>query len=102
MALVEIPLTPVSQHFAIQLAGVQYQLTLIWRDVAGWVLDIAGNDRRPIVQGIPLVAGADLLAQYRHLGFGGQLFVMSDPAMLVPPTRDNLGIESHVYFMSDV
>lgn len=100
MALVEIPLTPVSQQFAIQLAGVQYQLTLIWRDVAGWVLDIASNDRTPIIQGIPLVAGADLLAQYRYLGIGGQLFVMSDPAVLDPPTSANLGIESHLYFLT--
>lgn len=98
--LIEIPLTPRAQKFAIQLAGVQYQMTLIWRNAAGWVLDIANNDRTPLIQGIPLVAGADLLAQYRYLGIGGQLFVMSDPAVLAPPTQTNLGIETHLYFFS--
>lgn len=97
--LIEIPLTPTAQQFAIQLAGVQYQMTLIWRDAAGWVLDIANNDRTPLIQGIPLVAGADLLAQYRYLGIGGSLFVVSDPNVLFPPTKDNLGIECHLYFL---
>ncbi|MFV8849811.1 phage baseplate plug family protein [Serratia fonticola] len=97
--LIEIPLTPTAQQFAIQLAGVQYQMTLIWRDAAGWVLDIANNDRTPLIQGIPLVAGADLLAQYRYLGIGGALFVVSDPNVLFPPTKDNLGIECHLYFL---
>ncbi|WP_425347518.1 phage baseplate plug family protein, partial [Serratia fonticola] len=55
--LIEIPLTPTPQQFAIQLAGVQYQMTLIWRDAAGWVLDIANNDKTPLIQGVPLVAG---------------------------------------------
>ncbi|MBC3230760.1 hypothetical protein H8J17_19355 [Serratia fonticola] len=88
-----------AQQFAIQLAGVQCQMTLIWRDAAGWVLDIANNDRTPLIQGIPLVAGADLLAQYRYLGIGGALFVVSDPNVLFPPTKDNLGIECHLYFL---
>jgi hypothetical protein len=99
--LIEIPLTPTAQQFAIQLAGVQYQMTLIWRDAAGWVLDIANNDRTPLIQGIPLVAGADLLAQYRYLGIGGALFVVSDPNVLDPPTQDNLGIGSHLYFLTN-
>ena len=99
--LIEIPLTPTAQQFAIQLAGVQYQMTLIWRDAAGWVLDIANNDRTPLIQGIPLVAGADLLAQYRYLGIGGALFVVSDPNVLDPPTQDNLGISSHLYFLTN-
>lgn len=97
--MIEIPLTPTPQQFAIQLAGVQYQITLIWRDMAGWVLDIANNDRTPLIQGIPLVAGTDLLAQYRYLGIGGALFVVSDPNVLLPPTQDNLGIECHLYFL---
>jgi hypothetical protein len=38
----------------------------------------AGHRRRgnlPIVNGIPLVTGVDLLAQYRYLGFSGRLWV---------------------------
>lgn len=99
--LIEIPLTPTPQQFAIQLAGVQYQMTLIWRDAAGWVLDIANNDKTPLIQGVPLVAGADLLAQYRYLGIGGALFVVSDQNVLAPPTQDNLGIASHLYFLAN-
>ena len=43
----------------------------------------------------------DLLAQYRYLGIGGALFVVSDPNVLAPPTQDNLGIASHLYFLAN-
>lgn len=99
MATFEILLTPEAQTFQVSLAGVQYQFTLQWRDAVnngGWVLDIADATSNPMVSGIPLVTGVDLLAQYGYLGIAAELWVQTDAADAVP-TYTNLGIESHLY-----
>lgn len=96
----EIPLTSVSQKFAIQLAGATYNLTVSWNTAptGGWVLDIADSNDEPLVAGIPLVTGADLLAQYEYLNFGGQLLVQTDYDAFAVPQYGNLGTQSHLYF----
>jgi hypothetical protein len=97
----EIPLSAAPQSFTAQLAGVSYQLTAQWRNAAEgcWILDIADAAGNPLVQGIPLVTGCDLLAQYRYLGIGGQLRVQTDNDPDAMPTFDNLGNASHLYFV---
>lgn len=94
----EIPLNGQPQRMQITLANVVYQLTVQWRNSAGWVLDIATLAGTPIVQGIPLVTGTDLLAQYRYLGIGGGLAVSTDADPDAVPTYANLGTASHLYF----
>ena len=96
----EIPLRPAAQKFNIQLAGVVYQLTMIWRagDQGGWFLDIALASGAPVVQGIPLITGADLLEQYPDKNFGGVLRVTTDSDPDAPPTYGNLGLAGRVYF----
>lgn len=96
----EIPLQPTAQKFNIQLAGTTYQLTLIWRtgDQGGWFLDFALTSGVPVLQGVPLVTGADLLAPYTDKNFGGVLRVATDGDPNAVPTYGNLGGASHVYF----
>ncbi len=99
----EIPLSPQPQRFTITLGAVDYRLTVQYRKAggAGWVLDIADTNNAPLVTGIPLVTGVDLLAQYRHLGFAGRLWVQgaADPDNV--PTYEDLGIGSHLYWVTD-
>ena len=79
---------------------------LKWCDVntdpsqGGWVLDIRDTNNNVIIGGIPLVTGADLLAQYgyKNIGGGGQLFVQSDSNPDQVPTYTNLGQTSHLYW----
>lgn len=89
------------QRFTITLGGVVYQMVLTYRNATdgGWFLDIANANGVPILSGIPLVTGADLLAQYAYLGFGGQLWVQtaSDPDAV--PTFDNLGGDAALYWV---
>jgi hypothetical protein len=102
MSTYEIPLTSQSQTFSIALAGVQYQMALTWRDApAGreWFLDIADASGNAILSGIPLVTGADLLAQYSYMNFGGQLWVVTDGDPTSIPTFSNLGSSAHLYFV---
>lgn len=99
---VEIPLSPQPQNFSIVLSGVEYHLTFKWNDadLGGWTMDIAGADNGPtIIAGIPLITGADLLAQYRHLGIKGALIVQTDNSRDLTPTFDDLGQESHLYYL---
>lgn len=100
MAFFEIPLTPNAQKFFITLFGVTYQMQLVWRsaDEGGWFLDIADGSGNALVNGVPLVTGANLLAQYTDKGFNGKLFVTTDGDPTATPTFANLGVASHVYF----
>ena len=99
----EIPLSPDPQRFTITLGGVDYRLTVQYRKAggAGWVLDIADASNQPLVRGLPLVTGVDLLGQYRHLEFGGRLWVQGSANPDDVPTFEDLGIGSHVFWVTD-
>jgi hypothetical protein len=97
-AIFEVPLNGQPQTLQITLSNIVYQLTVQWRNSAGWVLDIATQTGVPIIHGIPLVTGADLLAQYRYLGILGSLVVSTDANPDAVPTYANLGTASHLYF----
>lgn len=99
----EIPLAPEPQRFTVTLSGIDYRLTVQYRLAggAGWVLDIADSNDVPLVSGIPLVTGGDLLAPYRHLGFTGALRVQGASYPDDVPTYEDLGIGSHMYWVTD-
>ncbi len=99
----EIPLTPNPQSFVISLSGVNYRLTAQWRNAvgAGWVLDIADSGGTPIIQGIPLVTGVNLLDQYDYLNLGGVLWCQTTADPDAVPTFENLGVDSHLYWFTE-
>ena len=98
-----IPLTPSPQRFGITLGGTDYRLTTRYRNApeGGWTLDIADNNDVPVVVGIPLVTGANLLEQYPHLGFRGRLYVQTLDEPDAVPTFDNLGRDSLLFWVTD-
>lgn len=100
MKIHEIPLTPDNQHFSIQLAGRNLILKLIFRDEAGWIMDIA-DEHATIISGVPLIPGKDLLSQYPDINLEGRFQVVSDDDTLEYPSQSNLGINSHLYFIED-
>lgn len=97
----EIPLSSYPQQFGIQLGGVGYVLRLTWCwPIQVWMLDIYnGTTLVPMLQGRPLVTGADLLEQFAYMGINGQLVVQTDHDTLAMPTFSNLGSLSHLYFV---
>lgn len=99
----KIPLTPEAQIFKITLSGTDYWLTLTYANTTegGWILDIADANQDPLVVGIPLVTGADLLAQYAYLGFAGRLIVQTTFNPDAVPTYQNLGSEAFLYWVTD-
>ncbi|KVP84550.1 hypothetical protein WJ95_20540 [Burkholderia ubonensis] len=101
MQIYEIPLSPDVQRFRISLTGTTYQLTLVYRGPAGWVLDVADDSGTPIVSGLPLTTGGDLLAQHRHLGFAGRLWVQGAENPDDTPTYADLGTGSRLFWVAD-
>lgn len=100
MTVYEIPINPVDQLFNVTLGEFLYHLRIMWNDQpeGGWIIDINDKDDNPLVHGIPLVAGADLLGQYAYLGIGGGgfLYVYTDGQPYLQPTKENLGKNSHL------
>lgn len=99
MAVTEIPLSPDNQTFSITLAGTEYQIRALWRG-AFWIIDLMDGTGALIISGIPLVTGADLLAQYAYLNLGFSLYVVCDDPQNDYPTKADLGIRSHLYVES--
>ena len=110
----EIPLTGAPQRFSSPLPiegsanlATAYTLTFQYRDAdlaiaggCGWTLDLADQGGTPIVCGIPLVTGVDLLAQYDYLNIGGHLVVSSAGNPPATPTFDTLGSGGHLYWVT--
>lgn len=96
----EVPLSAKPQTFSISLNGVTYYLTLRWNVIGNyWVLDIADDERTPLIQGIPVVTGLDLLGQFRSFNFNGWLIAQTDGDADAVPTFANLGTAGRLYFV---
>lgn len=103
MAQYLIPLTPKSQRFNIILANISYNMVLTWRNTPvaiqppGWFLDIYDISNNPLITGVPLVTGANLLEQDAYLQLGFQLYVQSEEDPFTPPTYTSLGVSCQLY-----
>ena len=100
MTVSEIPLSPDNQKFAITLAGQNFQMSITWR-AAFWCLDIMDSIGADLIKGVPLITGADLLAQYDYIGLGFSLYVGCDNPANENPTQADLGISSHLYVVTE-
>ncbi|WP_186381607.1 phage baseplate plug protein [Yersinia massiliensis] len=101
MNVQEIPLTANNQFFNISLGETALNLRLVYRDVAGWVMDVRDSGGTDMLCGVPLVVGVDLIEQYPDLGISGVFAVISDDSREEYPTKTNLGTGSHLYFVQN-
>ncbi len=98
----EVPLSPEPQTFKVQLAGEDYQIRLAWNPMMlCWVIDLSAVGGDALIQGMPLVTGLDLLAQYKFLQIGGSLVVQTDFDPDAVPDLDSLGTSGHLYFVME-
>ena len=100
----ELPVEPRATLFENIIGGRVYRFRVQYRDEpeAGWIFDISETTDLPVplVSGIPLVSGLDLLYQYEHLGFGFALVLVCKGGRDVP-TFESLGVEDKVYLVRD-
>lgn len=87
--------------------GVDYLLQFKWNiPTQCWILDILDNNTNtPILMGIALVTGCDVLEQFGYLEVAAQaaIEVMVRGPFVSPdtvPNFDNLGIDGHVYLLT--
>ncbi len=84
----------------ITLSNVTYKLGVKWNAFAAyWVLDFADQNDAPILRGIPLVTGIDLLGQHKHIIPAGMLVAQTDGDAFAVPTADNLGTKGHIFYV---
>ena len=105
MQTFQIPLLNVPQYFNINIAGVLYRVTSKWNDAfeAGWVIDFQNPDTNEyIASNIPLVAGTNILSGLEYLNFNCIMYIYTDGNQNSVPTLLNLGIESNLYFDTEV
>ena len=75
MSYFNIPLMATNQRFNVSLGNTTYKLQLIYR-VNKWFLDIFDVQNTPLICGLPLVMGDNLLIQHQHV-ISGSLLVMN-------------------------
>jgi hypothetical protein len=98
----EIPLSAEPQTFNIALTGTTYGFNVQWNvQNASWIIDIADASGSPIVSGIPMVTGVDLLEQFGYLGFNFKLVAQTDNSPDTVPAFDNLGTTAHLYAITE-
>ena len=83
--MAQFPLSSYPEEtFTIPLFGRVYNCKQRWNTLGFWTLDFNDEDGDPIVEGIKLVTGLDLVKAYPELPFTLRI----NP--VVEPTRDNI------------
>lgn len=94
-SIFRIPLNAFAEQFQIEIDGKTYQMRTHWNDpTKRWTLDIGRSGEEWLVCNIALVAGVDLLAQHRHLGFTFGLYVQVDGDPYADVGEDGFGDEA--------
>lgn len=99
--ILELPLSAdPSQSFTCQLGNVKYFIQVRLNSRNGvWTLDLADDaSREPMIVGVPIVLGVDLLGAYN---FGiGSLIAVDLSATGKDATADDLGTRVSLYWVS--
>ena len=100
----ELPLTPTPQTFRALFPSGRYFVRFIYCDSLEpcWLMDLSDAiTGDPIIAGVPLVPGVDLLEEYAYLNFNFKMWctVDGDPAGV--PNFDDLGTSGHVWIETD-
>lgn len=100
----KLPLLNIQQIFDIELAGRSLTIETKWNEECpAWELNIFdGVTAAPLILSLPIVTGVDLLSQFSHIGIDGSIIAYTDGDDYAPPTLDNLGIDSNVFYLVDI
>lgn len=105
MDVFKIPLLNIPQSFQISLENNLYLLTIKFNsmDDGGWVIDLADAEtNQPIANNLAVITGANILEGLDYLEIRGDLYAFTDGDPTAPPTLENLGGESNIFFVTGV
>ena len=102
MAVFLVPFVPAQpQSLQISIGGITYTIKVRWCDPFNcWILDLLDTTDNPILQGVPMITGADLLEQYNYLGLQFSLVVQTNNDVNAVPTFVNLGSQGNLYILN--
>lgn len=102
MSVFLIPFLPAQpQTLQVSIGGVTYTMKIRFCIPAQcWMLDLSDVSGNPIIQGIPLITGTDLLSQYAYLDLGFSLLVQTNNEANAVPTFANFGTQGLVYILT--
>ena len=102
MSVFLIPFLPSQpQVLQVSIGGVTYTMKVRFCTPAQcWMLDLSDVSGNPIIQGIPLITGTDLLSQYAYLDLGFSLLVQTNNDANAVPTFANFGTLGNVYVLT--
>lgn len=95
MAIYEIPLRAGNQKFNVNLGKSIYKLRLIYR-IDQWYFDILDTSEKPLITGLLLCPGIDLLEQYKHVIPYALYVTNSNPDEIA--TFSDLGTKIKLYY----
>ena len=96
--LLELPMTnDPAQQWVSELAGVKWLFrTQHNTRSASWTLDILRENNEALSVGLPLVLGADLLANHRVMD--GMLFVVDYSNSGIDPSAEDWGVRCGLFW----
>jgi hypothetical protein len=96
-----LPVKPYPVKFRTMVNDTDYWFATQYReaDEAGWVLDILNANENPLIMGIALVSGLDLMWQYHHMALDFSL-VMSCRENRGTPTYESLGSQDELLLVT--
>ena len=94
-----IPLSSGMQSFGASLGEKTIQIRLMWREAegGGWFMDLLETDGDPILSGIAVRCGHNLLGQYPHLGLG-KMQIMVDNDDTIALSYSDMGKNVQLYW----
>ena len=102
MGYIELPvITGNTNHeFKAELSGKVYLFHFRWNTRAAcWIMSISTENEGPIISGMSIALGTDLLAQYKDSRLpGGSLFAINYANEYQEPDRDNLGTDVAIVY----
>lgn len=98
--MIEIPLTSdPEQNFTITLNGTNYGIRVILNSRTGlWTINFS-IDEVPLVNGVGLVGGVDILSQY-NLDISN-VFMVNLASPNQDPSKDSLGTNARLFMLTD-
>lgn len=101
MAYIELPIdNTADQSFTTTLDGAVYRIHLRYNTRGGfWAIDILDASDTPLILGLAIRLGIDLLAQYTEDIPPGQLFAINYADQYTEPNRDNFGTDVMLVYM---